>query len=289
MKIKGIDKFRSKIPAFSGKRFIIIPLVLFLVFSISLIIQFYFDILPTLIPSPGAFELLFPLFPVFGVALINAIGILLIYQVWYHRTRLKAKYGQLSYQKIFLSGFSGVVIISTLIIHNYLSIFIWQSAFWAQAPYSFYVIHLSSFFIGFQSIIQIISFLLSMIFLFFGCLLVYRAIHTFGFDYMAVVYLYFPEESELQDHEIYSVLRHPTYTAIILMSLGGVFFQLNLYSIIFFCIIFLFLYIHIHYVEEKELIQRFGDSFKEYRKNTPAFFVRPKKWGKLFKFLLGRE
>ena len=101
MKIKGFDIFRSKIPTFSGKRFIIFPLILISVLSISLMVQFYFDILPTLAPTTGAFKFLIPWFPVFGMVIMDGIGILLIFQVWYHRTRLKAKYGQLSYQKIF--------------------------------------------------------------------------------------------------------------------------------------------------------------------------------------------
>jgi len=42
-----------------------------------------------------------------------------------------------------------------------------------------------------------------------------RAISVFGIDYMAVVYLYFPEESEVIENETYSVLRHPTYAGLI--------------------------------------------------------------------------
>ena len=46
--------------------------------------------------------------------------------------------------------------------------------------------------------------------------------------------------------------------------------------------------IHIRAVEEKELIERFGDSYIEYRKKVPALFVRPKKIGVYLKFLAGR-
>ncbi len=44
-----------------------------------------------------------------------------------------------------------------------------------------------------------------------GLLVVRSSILTFGIDYMTVVYLYFPEESEVKNHEIYSVVRHPVY------------------------------------------------------------------------------
>jgi len=33
------------------------------------------------------------------------------------------------------------------------------------------------------------------------------------------------------------------------------------------------MYIHIHFVEEKELMDRFGDSYREYRNENPAFFI----------------
>jgi protein-S-isoprenylcysteine O-methyltransferase Ste14 len=64
---------------------------------------------------------------------------------------------------------------------------------------------------------------------------------------------------------------------------------LTLYSISFFLIFYIGMYIHIHFVEEKELINRFGNSYREYRKKTPAFFAHPNNWGLFFKFVLGRE
>ncbi len=45
--------------------------------------------------------------------------------------------------------------------------------------------------------------------------------------------------------------------------------------------------IPIHFVEEKVLIDRFGDSYREYRNKTPAFFVPTKNWGLFFKNLIG--
>jgi protein-S-isoprenylcysteine O-methyltransferase Ste14 len=66
------------------------------------------------------------------------------------------------------------------------------------------------------------------------------------------------------------------------------FSTLTLYSIIFSLVYFLGFYIHIHFVEEKELIVRFGPSYQEYMKKVPAFFVNPKKLGILLGFLLGK-
>jgi len=50
---------------------------------------------------------------------------------------------------------------------------------------------------------------------------------------MTVTYLYFPEESKIQNHEIYSVLRHPMYAGALLLGLGGMFSTLTLYSVVF--------------------------------------------------------
>ena len=115
-----------------------------------------------------------------------------------------------------------------------------------------------------------------------------RSIQAFGIDYMAVIYLYFPEESKLQDHEIYSVLQHPAYTGILLIGLGGLFSTFTLYSIIFFIVELSAFCIHIHFVEEKELVTRFGASYQEYMTRVPAFFVKPNKLGTFLGFLAAK-
>ena len=104
---------------------------------------------------------------------------------------------------------------------------------------------------------------------------------------MTVIYLYFPEESKIQNHKIYSVLRHPTYTGALLVGLGGMFSTLTLYSVIFFIVYLVAFYIHIHFVEEKELIARFGPSYQGYMNKVPTFFVNPDKLGAFLGFLLG--
>jgi len=44
---------------------------------------------------------------------------------------------------------------------------------------------------------------------------------------------------------------------------------------------------YIHFGEEKELMDGFGDSYRDYRNKTNAFFVHPKNWGLFFKYLIG--
>ena len=115
-----------------------------------------------------------------------------------------------------------------------------------------------------------------------------RAIQVFGVDYMAVVYLYFPEESHIQENEIYSVLRHPAYASLLIIALGGTFHTFTILSIAAFLAFLLGFYVHIYLVEEKELIQRFGDSYKSYQKKVPAFFIRPKDINIFLRFLFIR-
>ncbi|MFX1312405.1 MAG: methyltransferase family protein [Promethearchaeota archaeon] len=289
MKLKGIDKFREKIPKFSGKKIIILLIYCILVFMLSLIIQIYFDLFPTMILVEGALGFFIIVFPVLGVTLMGSIAIFLVYQMWYHRDRLKAKYGQLSYQKVFLVGFGGVIIIFSILINNLIPFYQWDLNFWSQFPFSIFITPLTSYFTPISLLLGYIRFFLGGFVCILGFMMIFRAIETFGIDYMTVVYLYFPEESELQDHKIYSVLRHPTYSGIILICFGGMIIQLTLYSIMFFLILYIGMYIHIHFVEEKELINRFGDSYKEYKKKIPAFFVHIKNWNLFLKFILGRE
>lgn len=289
LKLKGIDKFIEKLPKFSGKKIIILPIYCIVVFSLSLGIEIYFDLLPSIIPVNGALGYFIIIFPVLGEILMGSIAIFLVYQMWSKRDRLKAKYGQLSYQRIFLVGFGGVVIIFSIVINNLIPFYQWDLNFWSQFPFSIFTNPLTSYFTPISLLLGYIHILLGGFFCILGIIMMVRAIETFGIDYMTVTYLYFPEESELQDHKIYSILRHPAYSGILLISLGGMITQFTPYSIIFFLILYFGMYIHIHFVEEKELINRFGDSYLDYRKKTPAFFVHIKDWGLLFGFLLGRE
>jgi len=283
-----VDKFREKIPAFSGKKIVLLPIYLVVVVSANLTILRLFYLLPMIIPSTGLLAILLPWFPVIGVILMEAIGILLIYQMWSRKEKLKIKYGELSYQKIFLSGFGGVAVILSLSVYNFISHFMWQTQFWTEYPFQIFTISLTSFMANLQIIFHILGIIFSVFFVFLGLMMERRAIQIFGFDYMTVTYLYFPEESELQDHKIYSLLRHPAYSGAIVICLGGVLLQQNLYSILFFIIYYVGLYIHIHFVEEKELVQRFGDSYINYRNEVPAFFVKPKNYFRFMKLIFGK-
>ena len=289
MKLKGFNKFREKIPYFSGKKIVFLPLFFISVNIMSTLFLYSFYLLPLLLPTNEIFNYLKPWFPILGELTTGIIGLTLVYQMWAHRDRLKKKHGQKSYQKIFLIGLSGVVVIFSIVTQTIFPFYIWIPFFWTDIPHTFFTTSITSFMPVIGDLFDLLCFILGIILIIIAFLMIYRAINTFGFDYMAVVYLYFPEESEIQNHEIYSVLRHPTYTALILICLGGIFIHLNFYSVAFFAIFLTGMYIHVHFVEEKELIKRFGASYKDFRKQVPAFFVRPKNLKTFLKYILGRK
>jgi protein-S-isoprenylcysteine O-methyltransferase Ste14 len=108
---------------------------------------------------------------------------------------------------------------------------------------------------------------------------------------MALVYLYYPDESEIQEHEIYSVIRHPAYFGVLCLAAGGLMLRLSVFSFVLFLMFLLGLLAHILLVEEKELMERFGEAFIAYRERVPALYIRIRDFRTFFRFLVrkGRE
>jgi protein-S-isoprenylcysteine O-methyltransferase Ste14 len=119
-----------------------------------------------------------------------------------------------------------------------------------------------------------------------GVTLWIRGIFAFGVDNLALLYVYFPEEGKIVDSNIYSVLRHPVYAGVLRVIIALALLNGNGNSIAFILFAPLGLFGWIRLVEEKELIERFGQSYLDYRKRVPAFWPRPRDYGKFFRFLL---
>jgi protein-S-isoprenylcysteine O-methyltransferase Ste14 len=196
----------------------------------------------------------------------------------------KAEFGDLAYQKMIKTGVAGVFLIPAVIFHAFTSVRSLPpgppandiTTLWSQSLLPM---------IGVPSEIDIIiRLILFGLFLVIGLLLVRSSISTFGLDYMVVVYLYFPEESEIQENEIYSVVRHPAYLAGVILGIAALFLRFSVYSIVFCLIVYILFKLHLR-TEEAELVERFGDGFIEYMEKVPAFFVSPRNYGKFFRFL----
>ncbi len=197
------------------------------------------------------------------------------------------KYGQKSYQRIFPIGFFGISIVIGLSFYNIAHLSNYNDLFWQTYPYRIFSQALSKLSGLDLQILNIIRVIMGIFIILLGFLMIIRSLITFGIDYMTVVYLYFPEESEVKNHKIYSILRHPTYAGLIYMSIGGTLIQFSLYAIIAAIFYVIYFWIHIRKVEEKELIQRFGESYNEYRKKTPALFAHFSDWFVFLKILFG--
>jgi protein-S-isoprenylcysteine O-methyltransferase Ste14 len=227
------------------------------------------------------------LIPISVIIVTEAISILLVYQMWLWRVRLKTKFGKISYQKIVFVGFAGIIGKINLAFNNLIPIQILKPSVWENPPLSMFSLPISLTLGWNWELVSIIRWVIGGIIAVIGIMTIIRSVLTFGFDYMAVVYLYFPEESEHQNHEIYSILRHPTYAALIYISMAGFIIQFSILSLIYFIIYCIGFYIHINYIEEPELITRFGEEYNSYKKSVPAIFVRPENILKFFKFVFG--
>lgn len=287
--MKGVEKLKEKLPDYQGKRIFKFIIIAAIMIISSLIFQLVADSLPRILIEVPFLQVLAPLTPIFGSLVIVIIGFMLVYSFWRNKEKYLKKYGELAYQKAFKFVVTGVPMVITVVIHSFFpSDFI--------VPYqdnqnlSWYLgTPILEIFFGFSIVFFYIRMALWIIFVGLGMAVVRRALEIFGIDYMGLVYVYYPNESTLQDHEIYSILRHPTYHTLLLFSIGSIFFRFSIYSIIYFLIFIIGINIHLKFVEEKELIQRFGEQYIKYKENVPAFLVRFKNLKKYFRIIFRKS
>lgn len=115
-----------------------------------------------------------------------------------------------------------------------------------------------------------------------GALLILRVLQTFGVDNLTMLYVYFLEESQLVEHNLYNILRHPAYSAVRDIASGLALLSGNWFALACASFFMLSLWGWVRLVEEKELITRFGTDYLEYRQRVPAFCPR---WHNLREFL----
>ncbi len=284
VQLKGLDKLHEKLPAYPGKRLATLPFrgIISAIFGYAFLI--ILSTISRVYSEIVILVLIEPFLPLVGSLFIAGLALWLIWGLWNKRDHMKDVYGDLAYQKMIPRGVYGVFLVPPLVFLAFTSI----RSLPPRPPIDNLTIQWSQSLlpmIGISSEIDIwIRLIFSGIFLILGTLTVRSALLTFGLDYMTVVYLYFPEESEIQDHEIYSVVRHPAYLAGVLLGVAGLFFRLSVYSIFLGLLVYLVFRLQI-WKEEKELLDRFGEGYSEYKKKVPALLVRPSKIGSFFKFV----
>lgn len=80
----------------------------------------------------------------------------------------------------------------------------------------------------------------------------------------------------------YAVVRHPQYTGMFLVVCGeGVVHWPTVFSLAAFPLIVL-AYVGLARKEERQMIERFGEEYIDYRQRIPMFFPRRDKWRDLF-------
>ena len=285
MKLKGFDKFKEKTPIFNGPRIVILPTYLLLVVYLTFYFLRQFYSFPQLLTDKTNFIPV--LIPLVGVLLIEILGFVLLSQMWLWRDTLNKRYGKFSYQRIFLVGLTGILIVICLAFNVYTPVQSYSKDFWHSSKYSFLVQPLYEMLHNkIREFVHSLQKIFGMCFLLLGLAISMRSISSFGIDYTTAVYIYFPEESEIKDNEIYSVLRHPMYSGIIVVAFGGFVYNLTIYSLLLFIMYVTCFYIHVHFIEEPELISRFGDSYKSYRKSVPPFFLNPFRVQKILNFIV---
>ncbi|MBX9584615.1 MAG: isoprenylcysteine carboxylmethyltransferase family protein [Gemmataceae bacterium] len=90
-------------------------------------------------------------------------------------------------------------------------------------------------------------------------------------------------EGRLAADGLYGVVRHPQYTGIFLAVFGeGVVHWPTLFSVVMFPVI-VTAYVLLARREERQMIERFGDRYRDYRRRVPMFLPRWGDWRHLFR------
>lgn len=119
-----------------------------------------------------------------------------------------------------------------------------------------------------------------------GLLVWARGGHAIGADYGLMLYVYFPEESRVVNSAIYALLRHPMYSGAVRVGMALGLLHGTLWSIAFGLFMPIGLTLWLRWVEEPELLERFGEGYAAYRKTVPAFWPRGKDFGRFWRYLI---
>ena len=286
--IKGMEKLREKLPGYPRRKLGLIGTLMFFTLVAGFVFQLFLDIAPRLFPDTPILVQLEPAMPIIAGIIIASMSLTLINSLWRNKESMKAKHGDLAYQKMLPRGLAGVFLMMSIIAHAMQSV----RSLPPRPPVNDLTTELSSSFfllIGVPVEIELpVRIGFATILLILGLATMIRAVLTFGIDYASLVYLYFPEESEIQEHAIYSVIRHPMYFGVVLFGAAAFAFRLSVYSSLLFILLYVFIRIQI-YAEETELIERFGNGYKEYMSKVPGLHVMPRNFRTYIRFLRGAE
>lgn len=197
--------------------------------------------------------------------IIVALGYLILSMFFSRRQAYKEKYGELAYRSAFVHYvIPGLALIFGAVAHaGYMN--------GPEIPQGWWT-----------SVFLVLGWLSLLI----GTVLCIRSVFTFGADNVTMIYVYHPEEGRIVDAKIYGILRHPVYAGVLRVAIGLALINGNANSIAFAILLPLGVFGWIRLVEERELVERFGQAYRDYRRQVPAFFPKLRNLGAFFNFLL---
>ena len=251
MKFKGMDTLSKHVPELNstgGK----VRIALYVIFLFTLVTAYFIitDNIPT--------------WSIDSQIIIIALGFIVLSLFFSRKQAYKVKYKELAYRNAFVHFIlPGLALIFAAIAHaGYMNGPLIPQSWWT-----------------------ILFFVLGWFLFCIGAILWIRSIFVFGADNLAWLYVYYPEESKIVDSSIYNILRHPVYAGLLRVGIGLALLNGNANAIAFAILLPLGFAGWVRLVEEKELIERFGQPYLDYRKRTPAFWLRPSDLGKFLTFI----
>ncbi len=88
----------------------------------------------------------------------------------------------------------------------------------------------------------------------------------------------------MADSELYALVRHPQYAGIILAVFGQIVHWPTIVTVALFPVIVM-VYVRLARKEEREMLERFGAAYRDYRERVPMFFPRRGEWSRLVNVL----
>lgn len=80
---------------------------------------------------------------------------------------------------------------------------------------------------------------------------------------------------------LYGLVRHPQYTGIFIALFGQLIHWPTVLTLLLFPVI-VWVYVRLARREERQMIERFGETYEDYRRRVPAFFPKWGTWRQLF-------
>ncbi len=287
MKIKGLDNVRRRLPDHPGHRLLVFPATALSCGVLALLLMFWLETAARVSTGVQVLATLEPLMPVVGPLVVEAIGLLLVVSALTGRERLVREYGRRrAYPRALMRGATGVALMMSVLANGLLPV----SALPPGPPVNGLTTLFSTSFLvllGAPAWEVYLRAVAGGIHILLAVLTAWAGFRTIGIDYVVVLYVYYPEDAEVQQHRIYSVLRHPIYYTVKLFARGIFLLYLSVYGLATCAIAYVGIRLLIR-AEERELLERFGDDYRAYMERVPQFSVPLRRLKDYLLFITGR-